>query len=67
MVQTGLERVNREVKEAADGMAEAIGEQGNLAPQAAEHAKQYREKRSELGTLNRMQSFLMNYKRKEQE
>lgn len=67
MVQTGLERVNREVKEAADGMADAIGEQGNLAPQAADHAKQYREKRSELGTLNRMQNFLMNYKRKEQE
>ena len=35
MVQIGLERVNREVKEAADGMADAIGEQGNLAPQAA--------------------------------
>lgn len=67
MVQTGLERANREVKEAADGMADAIGEQGNLAPQAADHAKQYREKRLELGTLNRMQSFLMNYKRKEQE
>lgn len=67
MVQSGLERVNREVKEAADGMADAIGEQGNLAPQAAGHAKQYREKRSELGTLNRMQNFLMKYKRKEQE
>lgn len=67
MIQTGLERANREVKEAADGMADAIGEQGNLAPQAADHAKQYREKRSELGTLNRMQNFLMNYKRKEQE
>ena len=67
MVQIGLERVNREVKEAADGMADAIGEQGNLAPQAADHAKKYREKRSELGTLNRMQNFLMNYKKKEQE
>ena len=67
MVQTGLERVNREIKEAADGMADAIGEQGNLAPRAADHAKKYREKRSELGTLNRMQNFLMNYKKKEQE
>ena len=36
MVQTGLERVNREIKEAADGMADAIGEQGNLATQAAD-------------------------------
>lgn len=67
MVQTGLERANREVKEAADGMADAIGEQGNLAPQAADHAKQYREKRAEQSILNRMQSFLMNYKRKDKE
>lgn len=65
MVQTGLERVNREINEAADGMADAIGEQGNLAPQAADHAKQYREKRAERGNLNRMQRFLMNYKRQE--
>lgn len=66
MVQTGLERVNREIKEAADGMADAIGEQGNFATQAADHAKQYKEKRSEQSILKRMQSFLMNYKRKEQ-
>lgn len=66
MVQTGLERANREIKEAADGMAAAIGEQGNLAPQAADHAKQYKEKRSEQNILNRMQSFLMNYKKQEQ-
>ncbi len=67
MVQTGLGRVNREIKEAADGMADAIGEQGNLAPQAADHAKQYREKRAEQSVLNRMQSFLMNYKRQDKE
>ena len=67
MVQTGLERVNREIKEAADGMADAIGEQGNLATQAADHAKQYKEKRSEQSILNRMQSFLMNYKRQDKE
>ena len=67
MVQTGLERVNREIKEAADGMADAIGEQGNLAPQAADHAKQYRERRAEQSTLNRMQNFIMNYKRQEQQ
>lgn len=66
MVQTGIERVNREINEAADGMADAIGEQGNLAPQAADHAKQYREKRAERGTLNRMQNFLMRYKGNEQ-
>ncbi len=62
MVQTGLERVNREIKEAADGMADAIGEQGHLATQAADHAKQYKEKRTEKSTLKRMQSFLMRYK-----
>lgn len=67
MVQTGLERVNREIKEAADGMADAIGEQGNLATQAADCAKQYKEKRSEQSILNRMQSFLMNYKRQDKE
>lgn len=66
IVQTGLERVNREIREASDGMAAAIGEQGNLAPQAADHAKQYREKRSEQSTLNRMQNFLMKYKGIEQ-
>lgn len=62
MLQTGLKRVNREIKEAADGMADAIGEQGHLAPQAVDHAKQYREKRLEQSTLNRMQSFLTGYK-----
>lgn len=62
MVQTGLERVNREIKEAADGMADAIGEQGNFAAQAADYAKQYKEKRSEQSTLKRMQSLLMGYK-----
>lgn len=67
MIQTGLERVNNEIREASDGMAAAIGEQGNLAPQAADHAKQYRKKRAEKGTLNRMQSFLMKYKGNEQE
>lgn len=67
MVQTGLERVNHEIKEAADGMADAIGEQGNLATQAADHAKQYKEKRSEQSILNRMKSFLMNYKRQDKE
>lgn len=67
MIQTGLERVNNEIREASDGMAAAIGEQGNFAPQAADHAKQYREKRAEQGTLNRMQSFLMKYKGNEQE
>lgn len=65
MIQNGLERVNREINEAADGMADAIGERGNLASQAADHAKQYREKRVEQGTLNRMKNFLMNYKRDE--
>ena len=59
--------MNREIKEAADGMADAIGEQGNLATQAADHAKQYKEKRSEQSILNRMQSFLMNYKRQDKE
>ena len=67
IVQMGLERVNREIKEAADGMAAAIGEQGNLAPQAADHAKQYKEKRSEQSILNRMKNFLMNYKRQGKE
>lgn len=67
MIQTGLERVNREIKEAADGMADAIGEQGNLTTQAADHAKQYKEKRSEQSILSRMKSFLMNYKRQDKE
>lgn len=67
MVQTGLERVNREIREAADGMADAIGENGRMAAQAAEQAKRYREQRSEQCTLNRMQDFLMKYKGNEQE
>lgn len=66
MVQIELERVNSEIREAADGMADAIGEQGNLAPQALDHAKQYIEKRSEQSILNRMQNFLMRYKGNEQ-
>jgi len=65
-IQSGLEKADREIREAADGMAAAIGEQGNLAPQAADEAKRYREQRSEQNTLNRMKNFLMNYKRDEQ-
>ena len=66
MVQTGLERVNREIREAADGMAAAIGEDGQTAAQAAEQAKRYREGKLEQSTLNRMQNFLMRYKGNEQ-
>lgn len=66
MVQTGLERVNREIREAADGMAAAIGEDGRTAAQAAEQAKRYREGKLEQRTLNRMQNFLMRYKGNEQ-
>ena len=66
MVQTGLERVNREIREAADGMAAAIGEDGRTAAQAAEQAKRYREGKLEQSTLNRMQNFLMRYKGNEQ-
>lgn len=65
-IQTGLERADREMREAADGMAAAIGESGQTAAQAADEAKRYREQRSEQSTLKRMQSFLMRYKENEQ-
>lgn len=65
-IQTELERTEREMREAADGMAAAIGEEGRMAAQAADEAKRYREQRSEQSTLNRMKNFLMNYKRNEQ-
>lgn len=65
MIQTGLERVKGEIREASDGMAAAIGEDGRMATQAAGHAKQYREKRLEQETLNRMQNFLVNHYKRE--
>lgn len=65
MIQTGLERVKCEIREASDGMAAAIGEDGRMAAQAAGHAKQYREKRLEQETLNRMQNFLVNHYKRE--
>lgn len=66
MIQTGLEKADREMREAADGMAAAIGEEGRMAAQAADEAKRYKEQRQERNTLNRMKNFLMNYKRNEQ-
>lgn len=66
-VETGLARTDREIKEAADGMAAAIGEDGRAAKQAAEQAKWYKEQRSEQYTLNRMKDFIMRYKGNEQE
>lgn len=66
MIQTGLEKADREMREAADGMAAAIGETGRMAAQAADEAKRYKEQRQEQNTLNRMKNFLMNYKRNEQ-
>lgn len=66
MIQTGLEKADREMREAADGMAAAIGETGRMAAQAADEAKRYKEQRQERNTLNRMKNFLMNYKRNEQ-
>lgn len=65
-IQTGLEKADREMREAADGMAAAIGESGQTATQAADEAKRYKEQRSEQSTLKRMQSFLMRYKENEQ-
>lgn len=62
MIQTGLEKADREMREAADGMAAAIGEEGRMATQAADEAKRYKEQRQERNTLNRMKNFLMNYK-----
>ena len=62
MIQTGLEKADREMREAADGMAAAIGEEGRSAAQAADEAKRYKEQRQERETLNRMKNFLMNYK-----
>lgn len=62
MIQTGLEKADREMREAADGMAAAIGEEGRMAAQAADEAKRYKEQRQERNTLNRMKNFLMNYK-----
>lgn len=62
MIQTGLEKADREMREAADGMAAAIGEEGRMAAQAADEAKRYKEQRQERETLNRMKNFLMNYK-----
>lgn len=66
MIQTGLEKADREMREAADGMTAAIGETGRMAAQAADEAKRYKEQRQEQNTLNRMKNFLMNYKRNEQ-
>lgn len=66
MIQTGLEKADREMREAADGMAAAIGETGRMAAQAADEAKRYKEQRQEQNTLKRMKNFLMNYKRNEQ-
>lgn len=66
MVESRIERAERKIREAADGMADAIGEQGNLATQAADHAKQYRESRAERGMLERMKNFLMKYKENEE-
>lgn len=66
MIQTGLEKADREMREAADGMAAAIGEEGRMAAQAADEAKRYKEQRQERNTLNRMKNFLMNYKKNEQ-
>lgn len=65
-IQTELERAEREMREAADGMAEAIGEEGRMAAQAADEAKRYKEQRQEQNTLRRMKNFLMNYKKNEQ-
>lgn len=67
MIKTGLERAEREMKEAADGMAAAIGEDGRLAAQAADEAKRYKEQRAERNTWERMKNFLMNYREGEQE
>jgi len=67
MVETGLARTDHEIKEAADGMAAAIGEDGRTATQAADEAKRYREKRSEQVMLNKIKNFLMRFKREEQE
>lgn len=67
MVETGLARTEREIKEAADGMAAAIGEDGQMATQAAEQAKRYRERYSERSSLGNIKNFLMRYKKNEQD
>lgn len=66
MVETGLISTECEIKEAADGMAAAIGESGQLAIQAVEQAKRYREQCAERSTLKRIKNFLVNYERDEQ-
>lgn len=58
MIRARLERVEREIEEAADGMAAAIGENGSMAAQATEQAKWYREQKSERSTLSWMKGFL---------
>lgn len=67
MVETGLVRTDREIREVADGMAAAIGEDGRSTAQATEQAKRYREQRAERNTLERIKNFLANYERNEQE
>lgn len=58
-VQKRLEGVEREIIDAADGMANAIGDDVSKADQEAEEeAKRYRRSRAEQTKLNRIQNFL---------
>ena len=58
-VEKRLKGVEREIIDAADGMANAIGDDVSKADQEAEEqARQYRRSRGEQTKLNRIQHFL---------
>lgn len=68
IVQTEIERVKREIRDAADGMAYVISDDGIKAEQeAVEQAKKYRKSRTEEITLKRIQEFLRRYTEDEQD
>ncbi|WP_455618857.1 hypothetical protein [Eisenbergiella sp.] len=67
IVENGLLRTERKIKEAADEMADAIGEDGNFAAQAVEQARRYKEQRVEQIALNHIKEFLTEYKKNEQQ
>ena len=68
LVQTEIERVKREIRDAADGMAYVISDDGIKEEQeAVEQAKKYRKSRTEEITLKRIQEFLRRYAGGEQD